>query len=173
MAFVAAAGIGTILSVATTVIGTVFSVMSAQAEGQARLAEAKYQRSVLQAQDEQLRLNAQAERERGAVTAQDKDFENLQIMEEEIAQQAASGFTLSSGSFGAKRRQNRILATQDRLRIVQGAEQSALDKEAKAKGLASEAEFNLTKQGFIKSSTSLNVGSALITGASRVGSALF
>ena len=172
MAFTAA-GIGTALSVVTGVIGTVVSMSAAKAEGEARLAEAKYQRSVLQAQDEQLRLNAAAERERGAVSAQDKDFENLAIMEEEIAQQGASGFTLSSGSFGRKRRQNKILSTQDRLRITQDSEQRALDTEAKAKGIASEADFNLMRQGHIKSATKRNVTSTLITGASRVGSALF
>ena len=92
-------------------------------------------------------------------------------MEETLARQGSSGFDIGSGSFIRRRTENRGLAQQDRTRIVQDAEQRALNLEAQAAGAAGQATLEGNRRFSLGFETILGVGSSLITGATRVNEA--
>lgn len=105
------------------------------------------------------------------VEAQETDFEAAAAMEQQLAQQAASGLDLSSGSFQAARRKNKVTARLNTLRVRQEGEidaanyrQEASDARTKKRQLGTQLIFDAVAGG-------INTGASLIERSARIDAA--
>lgn len=112
--------------------------------------------------------NAAQTRQRGAIEAQETDFAALAEMSRLEARRAGSGFELGSTSFNRSRRLERMLASRDRLRIVDQAEREALTLENQAASSRSEGKAAKRAGLFNAVGGALNLGSDLINSATFV-----
>jgi len=156
----AAAG-ATAISLAGTAISTV-----------AAISASRYQAAVLRRNAAIELMNAQRIRDAGRVQAQDADFEAAAEMGQLIAQQAASGFAVSSQSYIRRRQKNRIRASVNRLRIVDDAEMQARSAEERARGYRAEARAKGAEAFFSLLSGGVGFGQDLIGGANLASNIL-
>lgn len=152
-------------------VGAVASGVGAVYSTIANVQAANFQAAVAMSQQEQLELNAAGARTRAGAEAQDQDFANLLAMEEVLAQQGASGFATTSASLADRRQLNRVLATQDRERIVLAGETEARNLQSQANTAGVEAQLASNRATTAAIAGTIDVGSTLITGASNVNKA--
>jgi hypothetical protein len=147
------------LATAGSLIGGVSSFLSGQ-----------YQAGVLRNQAAVADQNAARAIFAGQITQQDQDISARQAIDQDIAAQAASGLTLSSGTFARRRDSLRILARRDALRTRNDAEVQA--QGLKAGASAARAEARQTSFGSFLSliETGFNVKADLINSAGLVAS---
>lgn len=167
MAFIApiaAAVGGSTLATAGAVVGAAGSVL----QGVARHRQLQFQEQVLKNQAEYQEQLAMRENLRGQVEQQEQDFDALRQMGANEVSRAGSGFELSSPGFNRARRRESVLARRDALRI-------RADSDARVRGFENEAATLRTEAGSTAlarrnniASTTLNVGSSLISGADMI-----
>lgn len=153
-------GIGTALSVASGVVGL---IGAQQMSGfQAKVAERNAQLA-----DE----NAKRALHDAAVQAQNRDLDSTVEMGDLLANLGASGLAIGTGSAALRRKSQAELARRDRGYIIQEGEmaahnyrQQAQDFRTEASGAKAEGKWNML-------SGALDLGSTLITGASKVNQA--
>lgn len=113
--------IGGFLGAAAPIIGAVATGVSIYA----RIREAKYKQQVLNNQAQLLEREADEVRDTGQVVGIEQDLAAVEVMDEELAFQGASGFEVDSFSFRKRRLLQRKLARRDSLRIVNNAQRKA------------------------------------------------
>lgn len=107
MAFLGAgAGIGTILSAASSVVGTIGAI-----------SQAKYQQQVAKTNAKVAENNAQIAAQKSQSEAQQNDQQLRALIGEQISTQSASGLSTASGSTLRVRRSTHRLGRQDSMRI--------------------------------------------------------
>ena len=152
----AAGNIATAATIVSTAGGLLATLQARQAaKDRARALERSAQRRLFTSQ----------------VEAQDEDLQAAAVLEEQMAQQAASGLDLSSGSFAAARRKNRVTARLNSLRIRQEGELDAANLREEASGARREARQLGTKLIFDTMAGGINTRASLIERSARIDAA--
>jgi len=150
-------GLGGVLGLAGTGLQTVQAIQ-----------QQRYQAGILQRQAEIEKQNALQTAQRARQQAQDLDLQSAAIMGEVIAQQAASGFALSSSSFRQRRDRNTQVANINRTRLVQDAGVEVQNAFARSAGAQASAA-NLRRTTFFTAlSGGFNLGTSYLSSADAV-----
>jgi hypothetical protein len=125
----------------------------------------RYQQGILAQQAAIERRNAEMTRDAGRKSAQDADIVAADAISEEVARQAASGFSIGSPSYLRRIMRTRALAGLNRERIVDDADRQATSSLNRA--AAADAEANQSKRAgyFNLIAGGLNLGSDLLSGS--------
>jgi len=148
---------------ALSAVGSIFS-------GIIGFAQASYQAKVAEMNAEVARENAKRTIDRTQVEEQDNAAENLALMGEQEAAQAASGLSINSDSSRRIRRASRVLARKDTLNIRQGGEIESYNykveaaNQTAAAGMARLGGMGSLLSGFV------NAGGSLLGSASPTAS---
>jgi len=159
-AFTAIGGASSALSVASSVVGAFSAVASAM-----------YQSKV--ASNNAIIANNNANRavQEAAVAAQEQDFAARGEIGDIISQAGASGLTLDTGTQGLRRRSASELAARDRgYTIYRGATEAAAYRQQGA-DFKAEASAAKSKAFFGLAGGAIDVGSSLVSGATKVNNA--
>ena len=163
----------TLAAITLTQVGTAISIAGTVASAFASIQQANYAAQVARFNASINNQNAERAIERSRIEAQDQDFIARALIGQITADQAASGLSLSSGSFALQRKTLRTLARQDAKRIVQAGDIEAFNFRVAAAGntatagLAKSAGFNSLVSGALGVAGDISslAGKSLVSGA--------
>jgi len=158
--------IGTFVGAESAVAATVGSaVLSTAVTGISAISASRYNAAVLRRNQALEAENAERIRQAGQTAAQEADFEAAAVFGDIIANQGASGFSLDSGSFQARRQKNRLTASINRRRIIRDAEIEGRSADERARAFGASARFERQKGFFALISSGIGFSDDLISGA--------
>lgn len=183
MAAVAAAPLFTTIAgvagVASAAVGVYSSIAQANAAADAAAIQAQAQRDQALYQAEVARNNALIEEQnaeqaavRAAVIAQDQDTAARAELGALIAEQAASGLDLGSGSFLQIREGAETIAAVDRARVIQSGQIEASQHQSAAADFTTQAELFEAEAQNASVAGDINQRASLISGIGGVASSV-
>ena len=166
----AAGGAATTTAAATSLakLGTIVQAVGAGVGGIATLASANYNAKVAENNAAVEDMNAERAIERAAIIAQEQDVEARGELGALISRAGASGLDARSGSLAGSRRSLQQLAAKDRGLTTHEGQVGADNARQRASDYRSQASLSKSRGTFGFLGSTLEVGSSLITGASRI-----
>lgn len=157
-----------VVTIASTVLGTVASVRAQQQQSASDQAAANYRSQV--AKNNQIIADRKAEdaRQRGAIAERQQRIKTAQRIGAARASAAARGVEVDSGSAGDITSDLKALGELDALTIRNNAEREALGFEQTGTNYAAESNLASLESGSAKRAGEIGVASSLINGTGQV-----
>jgi hypothetical protein len=158
------AGIAGSLATGLSIVGTVASLSAANSQANYTASVASRNAVIAERNAVEATENAQREnRQRGAMAS--GEIGNL------LANQAASGLNLGSGSYALARKSQAALAANDSEITTETATRQARNFREQGAGFKSEAAQSLASKKYNRLSAGLQIGTSLVSGAAKTNRA--
>jgi hypothetical protein len=167
MADPTAAGVGAV-GLGSSILGSLFQASGAKASANAQAGQLTYQAGIANLNAQIAQQNASYAQLQGEESAAKYGIGARQTAGHIIANQAASGLDVRSGSAKQVQESQHTISTIDQNQIRENASKVAYDYETQAAGAKAQATLDTMGAANVKQAGNINVASSLIGGAGSV-----